>query len=165
MKYLKTDFISLQRCHPIYLTCGSNSYEIKKAVIQGRLLSGRVKFERLQRHYVSSMADGLCSLNICHETSLAHPGDLESFLFSCPSLSDQRQVSLQSIESFTEDFPELSFLISECLTEDSVQFMLDCSVMSKVIEAVQSLGDYVLQQLFKVTIVMVFTRRDKRFSK
>ena len=150
LKYLKTEFISLRKCHPIYTTCGLNTHEIEKAVTQGRLLSGRVKFERLARHFTTNTA-GLCSLSSFWGTSLAHVGDIEHFLLSCPSLEIKRAYLRSQIQNFYIDHPELSDLIRECLDSDPVQFLLDCSVMQQVILCVQLLGEEVIAYLFKLT--------------
>ena len=41
--YFKPDYMSLARPHPIWWTAGSNPYEVSKAVIQCRMLSGRYR--------------------------------------------------------------------------------------------------------------------------
>ena len=52
LKYLRTSFMGLTRCHPIFLTCGSSPWETEKAVTQGRLLSGRYRVDSLSGHWV-----------------------------------------------------------------------------------------------------------------
>ena len=41
LRYLKTGFLGLTRCHPVIRTCGATPMEVEKATTQARLLSGR----------------------------------------------------------------------------------------------------------------------------
>ena len=41
LNYMRTGFMSLTKCHPLYTSCGSSPWEVEKAVTQSRLLSGR----------------------------------------------------------------------------------------------------------------------------
>ena len=50
LKYFRAEYMSLTRPHPIWSTCGSNPYEINKAVVQARMLSGRYVTDQLARH-------------------------------------------------------------------------------------------------------------------
>ena len=52
---------------------------------------------------------------------------------------------------FLNDNQQLTDLIAECLSLDSVQFWLDCSTMSPVISAVQKTGRNILYGLFKLS--------------
>ena len=152
LKYLKPNYISLINCHPIFSTCGSSTLEVEKAIIQARLLSGRYQFERLQRHFTnSSNTLGLCSLSNCWNTEQSHDGDIENFLISCPSLSPQRAILEQHKENFCQEFPHFRELIQTCLSQNKVQFLLDCSVMGPVISEVQLSGFQTLRELFKLT--------------
>ena len=40
-KYFKSNFMSLTATHPVFSSCGSSPYEVAKAKIQARCLSGR----------------------------------------------------------------------------------------------------------------------------
>ena len=51
LEYFKPNFMSLLVPHPIWSTCGSNPYEISKAIIQAKMLSGRYRSDRLLRHF------------------------------------------------------------------------------------------------------------------
>ena len=52
LKYLKSRFLGLSRCHPIFWTCGSSPWEVDKATTQAQLLSGRYRLESLTSHWV-----------------------------------------------------------------------------------------------------------------
>ena len=152
LKYFKFDKIGLGGVHPIFSTCGSNSYEVEKAVWQSRLLSGMYKFERRQRHYRDTTnPNGYCSLKLCQVEDYRHYGDIESFFLSCPSLSKARQEFDIFFNNYLVSYPDLVALILECVEADPVQFFLDASTMSQVISQVQVKGTMILDIIFKLT--------------
>ena len=120
------------------------------------LLLEQFKFERLARFFDPSNRLGQCRLPLCWSTGLSHDGDLESFLFSCPSLHSQRQKQQIVIQEYCASNPLLSDLIQKCISEDKIQFFMDCSVMSGVIAEVQISGQKVLYQLLKLTRNYIF---------
>ena len=65
LKFLKTQYLGLTKCHPIYSTCGSSPWEVEKATTQARMLSGRYRVEALTGHWVACNREGLCSLPAC----------------------------------------------------------------------------------------------------
>jgi hypothetical protein len=71
--FFKPEFHSLCSPHPIYLTAGPNPYEVAKAVVQSKMLSGRYRTEQLARHWSSDKND-FCLAPTCHEVleSLDH---------------------------------------------------------------------------------------------
>ena len=62
LQYIKSRCLGLTRCHPIFRLCGSSPWEVEKATIKARLLSGRVRVESLTRHWVQWNREGLCTL-------------------------------------------------------------------------------------------------------
>ena len=48
LKYFHPQFMSLTQTHPMFTSCGSNSYEVSKAIIQAKMLSGRYRTDKLQ---------------------------------------------------------------------------------------------------------------------
>jgi hypothetical protein len=151
LRYLKTEYMGLTKCHSIFTTCGSSPWEVEKATTQARLLSGRYRVEALSGHWVPWNRGGLCSLPSCWGTEESHKGTVESLLLSCPSLSTTRANLMQFCWSFLHKFPQLISLVRTCLALDPVHFWLDCSTMAPVISAVQEEGECVLFPLFKVT--------------
>ena len=65
LQYLKTRFLGLTKCHPIFRSCGSSPWEVEKATTQAHLLSGRYKVESLSGHWVPWNRGGNCSLPMC----------------------------------------------------------------------------------------------------
>ena len=82
LQYFKPDYMSLVKPHPIWTSCGSNPFEVNKAVIQARMLSGRYITDQLARHWTSNSA-GFCTLPNC---SMNTYGSLEHLLLVCPAL-------------------------------------------------------------------------------
>ena len=91
IQYMKTRFLGLTKCHPIFMTCGSSPWEVEKGTTQARLLSGRFRVEALSCHWVPWNREGLCTLPMCWMTDESHRGTIEHFLLSCPSLTTARQ--------------------------------------------------------------------------
>ena len=151
LNYMRTEFMSLAKCHPLYTACGSSPWEVEKAVTQSRLLSGRYRLESLTGHWTPGNKGGLCSLHDCWGTPSSHKGDVEAFLLTCPSLSTTRIELTISTLRFLHDKPQLEEIVRQCLMLSPVQFWLDCSTMPAVISAMQSMGDFVLVALFKMT--------------
>ena len=54
---LNTNFMSLARTHPIWTSAGNSPYEVEKAKVQARMLSGRYR------------ANGFCQIPGCSDTS------------------------------------------------------------------------------------------------
>jgi hypothetical protein len=149
--YLKTRFLGLTKCHPMFRSCGSSPWQIEKATTQARLLSGRYRVEALSGHWVPWNRAGLCILPDCWNTNMAHKGTVESLLITCPSLTTTRLVLEEFTSNLLQAHPYLLPLYNLCLTQDAVQFWLDCSTMAPVIKAVQVDGDVILDTLFKIT--------------
>ena len=151
LKYLKTRYLGLTKCHPIFRLCGSSPWEVEKATVQARLLSGRFRVESLTRHWTPGNRQGMCTLPGCWGSPAAHPGTVETFLLSCPSLSTTRQELAVFNCSYIAANPNLELLVNQCLEIDQVQFWIDCTTMPPVIAAGQVEGDLVLVNLLKMT--------------
>ena len=151
LQYLKTEYLGLTMCHPIFWTCGSSPWELEKATTQARFLSGRYRVEALTGHWVPWNRECMCTLPGCWRTERAHKGTLESLLLSCPSLSTTRHSLLKFQSNFFLTHPDLLPLVMECVMHDPVQFWVDCSTLPAVIRSVQESGVSVLCKLFKLT--------------
>lgn len=133
LKYFRAEFMSLTKPHPLWSTCGSNPYEIHKAVVQARMLSGRYITDKLSRHWTENKS-GLCSTPGCTGEDV---GSLEHMLLFCPALTDARQrvIALcHKISLENEDVKNiLHSALNEQTTEMVMQFLLDCSSLPEVI--------------------------------
>ena len=85
LKYFKPEFHSLLYPHPILWTAGANPYEVSKALIQCKMLSGRYRSEVVARHW-SNNPNGFCFAPTCAQV----PESLEHILLYCPSYQSSR---------------------------------------------------------------------------
>ena len=137
--------MSLQHPHPLWTTCGSNSYEICKATIQARMLSGRYRTDQLLRHFSDN--DGSCSL--CKDDNIS--GSIKHLLVHCSALTDTRNNLIANLAKNTKITKETKYLIKmhfDASEEDQMQLILDPSVLPRVISLKQTEGHQVLTQLF-----------------
>ena len=151
LQYLRTKYLGLSKCHPIFRSCGSSPWEVEKGTTQARLLSGRFRVEALTGHWDPGNREGLCTLPECWRTLDWHKGSVEHFLLSCPSLSSARQTLHMFNLRHLQSNPYLEPIVNECLEMCAVQFWLDCSTMPPVITAVQQFGEGLLFDIFKMT--------------
>ena len=77
--------MSLFSPHPIW-THAKSPYEVSKAVIACRMLSGRYRTDRLTRHWTPDNPQGICRLSGCSNQE----GTLTHILLYCPALSESR---------------------------------------------------------------------------
>ena len=162
IKCLKIEFLNVGVCHPIYSSCGSSPHETMKACIQGRLLSGRYRFQRLKRHFNSEESLGLCILPSCISPESQHIEDIDSFFISCKSLKPARDSFENFKKAYFDSFPLLKDIVDDCLSICPTSFYLDCSTMSPVIVARQSYGIVVQNQLFRLCRHFCFLLHDLR---
>ena len=154
LENFKPQFMSLSRPHPLFTTCGSNSYEISKSIVAARMVSGRYKSDWLVRHF-SPGSDGNCSL--CPENV---PGDLDHILTQCVSLREVRKLMTEKLEQNIFSDTAKSLIINGINSPNrkvSVQFLLDCSVTPDVISATQNCGPALLEELFRFTRSWCYT--------
>ena len=64
LSLFRPNFMSLSRPHPIWTSAGSSNYEVKKATVQARMLSGRYRTCWLRRHW-SGDPTGSCQVPDC----------------------------------------------------------------------------------------------------
>ena len=108
LRYFKPQYMSLSRPHPLYQTCGSNSYEFCKALVQSRMISGRYRCDTLVRHF-SPGSDGSCSM--CTKGEL---GTIEHILVLCVSLQEKR-IQLMANLNTMSDISKDNFIVHyEC---------------------------------------------------
>ena len=158
LKYFDPNFMSLSRTHPLFTTCGSSPYEVSKAVIQSRWLSGRARVESLTRHWDMSNRAGICPLCRIVKPTV---GTIEHFLLSggCPALVEARLSMLSFIQAYMVPRPYL-FPIFQALWDvdesHTMQLLLDCSVIPSVIKLENESENPVMKDLFYLTRSYVF---------
>ena len=158
LTYFNPNYMSLTKPHPIWTTCGNNTYDICKAIVQVRMLSGRFRTERLLRHFTDNK-DGVCQ--ICSSNSV---GSIEHILLGCPSLNIFRLKLLRTLDQ--QDYYESSkSFIKKTISGGSalaVQLLLDCSSIPEVISMRQTFGEIILEDLFKFSRSWCYTINRER---
>ena len=83
LEFFKADYMSLCQPHPIWTTTGSFPFDVKKATVQARMLSGRYRTCWLRRHW-SEDSTGHCQVPGC----TGQPGTLQHIATGeCPGLT------------------------------------------------------------------------------
>ena len=160
--YFKPEFMSLSRPHPIWTTCGNNSYEVSKAVIQARFLSGRYRCETLTSHFSTGKTSLQCS--ICPERSI---GSVEHILLFCSALKNVRTLllsNLQQNESICDQTKQIIQSYSILPTSSQVQLVLDPSVLPEVRRETQKGNTYIIEELFRFSRNWCFSMHKQRLK-
>ena len=152
LRYLKPDYISLRRPHPLWSSLDGNPYQTRAACIQSLFFTGRYRTERLCRFWTNNK-EGICMLHTCK--NFRYLDTLEHVLLRCEALSDDRRRLASFMLDQSADFPTLREIITNFLTSEDdemkMQFLIDCSTLPTVIQAVQEGGTAILNQCFKIT--------------
>jgi hypothetical protein len=151
--YFQPEYMSLTKPHPIWSTAGSNPYEVSKAVQQARFLSGRYRSEYLSRHWTNNK-DGYCLSPTCSNELET----VEHILIHCRAYNECKSrlysLWLSSSNSVVHN------LVLGALSQETnylLQFIIDCSVLPHVINAVQDHGTVILDELFYLTRTWCFS--------
>ena len=163
--FFKAHFYSLSKPHPLWSTAGENPYEVEKACIQAKMLSGRYRTCWLTRHW-SGDSSGNCSLPTCRLSPT--PGTLPHFLLDCQDLSPARKRVFALWADYLKDKPSLFPIIRLYTTESDpqlyLQFLLDCSVLPEIVSLKQKQGRSVLESLFYMTRTLCFSLHKSRLK-
>ena len=131
LTFFNPAFMSLSTPHPIW-TSASSPYEVSKATIAARMLSGRYRTDQLSRHWTHDNPDGLCRLPGC----VNHEGSLTHILLHCPALSESRHNMIKLWSAFMVSRPILLPIIHKyTIAEPTLhtQLLLDPSCLPLVI--------------------------------
>ena len=165
LRFFKAEYMSLTRPHPIWSSCGSNPYEINKAIVQARMLSGRYVTDQLARHWRGN-TNGMCTIPSCPGTEA---GSLEHLLLFCPALDPERAQIRNLCLSVALESSDLHAVIHSVLGSTSVeivmQFLLDCSSLPAVIKLKQASGDKIIERLFYLTRTWCYNMHRSRLTK
>ena len=147
LKNFKPEFHSLSNSHPILWTAGTNPYEVSKALIQLKMLSGRYRTAMVTRHWTNNK-NGWCPSPSCSTVQES----LEHLLLTCPYYDQTRQ-KLFRLWSSTKNSIVLHLVSSalEFPPDLLLQFILDASTIPAVISLSQIYGTDLLQAIFHLT--------------
>ena len=141
------ELLSLTRPHPVWWTAGSNPYEVSKAIVQCRMLSGRYRTQKLSSHW-SEYGDSSCPSPFCTQVVES----LEHILLHCPSYALARANIQTKVELIQHT--AVASLVTASLSrppEYLLQFLLDASVLQETRSLVQLHGENTLFIIFNIT--------------
>ena len=162
LTYFKPEFMSLQKPHPLWTTSGSNPFEINKALVVAKLMSGRYRTDWLARHWSKDNKSGFCVL--CPGKNIV--GSIEHLLVSCEALSEKRDALIKYWRQQTEDNFHLQTLFNSKLSSAEsclVQFVLDPSVVPEVIVGCQG-KQFTLKEVFNLTKTFCYGLHRRRLQ-
>ena len=160
--YFKSSFMSLTTPHPLWTTCEDNPFEISKAVVAAKFLSGRYPTDRLLRHFDKNLT-GRCTL--CPDDD--NDGSLEHLLLLCPSLTNCRQQQLQMLTNnpaISDKARDIILAASVNPIPHFVQLLLDCSVLPVVIVTRQEGDKNIQNEIFKFSRTWCFNVHMQRMK-
>ena len=165
LEFFQPQFYSLSRPHPIWTSAGGNSYEVEKACVQAKMLSGRYRSCWLSRHW-SGDSTGMCSLPTCRLDPT--PGTLSHILTECQDLGPARQRVFSLWAEFLKDNPHLLPIVVKYTitynTSYQLQFLLDCTVLPDVISLTQRHGPSVHDSLLYITRTYCYSLHKTRLK-
>ena len=155
LAFFKPAFMSLSKPHLLWTTCQGNSYELNKATIQAKYLSGRFRTEKLLSHFAGTNSK-FCELHPETETV----GDIHHHLVLCPKLQDCRAALFEYWEQIAANNQTANNILSDIQTSTTclfLQFVLDCGVLLHVIRAA-NIDSYTLNNiLLKTTRIYCYS--------
>ena len=128
--------MSLSSPHPIWRAAGS-PFEVSKAVIVARMLSGRYRTDRLARHWTSDNPNGLCRLPGCS----GQVGDLVHILLHCPALAHSREKMITLWSAYMVSRPSLLpviQLLNQIFFLSSCWILLACHWLFQPVAIIQT---------------------------
>ena len=164
LKYFSPVFMSLSNPHPLFKTCAGSPYEVTKAVLQARYLSGRGRVESLTRQWDPTNRDGNCSLCVSLEPVL---GTIEHIFLGggCPALVDARLSMLSFMQAYMVPRQYLLPILKVCWGIDdriTMQFLMDFSLLPSVIKDAQESTFPGIKDLFYPTRTYLFKLHQTR---
>ena len=149
LKYFHPQNMSLSSPHPLWLSA-SSPYEVTKATIQAKMLSGRYRTELLCSHW-STNTNGWCLTPLCIGLNLKE--DLEHILVYCPSLA----ITRKNLQNFTVKYARANPILYQILSvycnpchPQFCQFILDCTCFPEVIAISRLYGSTLLNKLLYI---------------
>ena len=138
LRYFNPNFMSLQQTHPIFISCGENSFEVSKAIVQAKFLSGRYRSDTLLFHFGKNSTPK-CAL--CKEDS---EGSIEHLLVLCQTLKECRLSQfkmLNEVSNISDLSKNIILDTYKKSVHDFVQLLLDPSTMPQLILNKQKSGE------------------------
>ena len=138
--------MSLTKPHAIWTTARENPYEVAKAVIQARMLSGRYRTKLLTSNWLNGQ-DVYCPAPHCTEIE-----SLQHILLDCPDYAITRTNVVKKWLSV--DDPVVAQLTNHALSQPAsylIQFILDATALPQTINLLKSRDENSLGMLMNLT--------------
>ena len=151
---------TLLRPHPLWSAAGSSPYEVNKATIHARMISGRYRTDSLCRFW-SDNQHGYCLADTCHEVV----GDLEHLLLHCPALQQPRQNLLKMWLTKSAALPQLHSLVVHVMGSTPAMrmiFILDPTSMPEIISLHNMHGKVVFDMVLYMARTYVYGLHRKK---
>ena len=143
----KPSYMSLSRPHPIWWTAGANPYEVAKAVVQCRMLSGRYRTRLLMSNW-SENGSRCCPSPTCPDAEES----LEHILLECPAYENIRKNLATKFEAVkNEELQKLAMSALKKSPEFLMQFLLDATALPATRSLISKMGEEILSPLFNLT--------------
>ena len=163
----KPNFYSLAFTHRTFSTAGS-PYEVNRATIVARMLSGRYITDHRTRHWDRSNPAGHCRLCPHFNVGSAPPlGDLAHQLLHCAGLAEARTRAVQLWALQIAKKPHLRPLIAAIAAahpDEILAFILDPSSVPGVIRAAQAQGKLVYKDCHHLSRVWCYGNHKMRMK-
>ena len=148
--------MSLTQPHHIWWPAGSNLYEVTKAVIQCRMLSGRYRTRLLTSKWSDSKDSSCLSCG-------AHVETLQHILLECRAYSEMRSKVVKKWQSVQDGVVAQLALDALCMPPGHLmQFILDATVLPLVRLAVSFFGKDLLCPLLSLTRTWCYSLHRER---
>ena len=160
LSHFNADFMSLCRPHPIWTSAGSSPFEVKKATVQARMLSGRYRTCWLRRYWSGDLS-GICK--VCND----QPGTLQHIAAGeCPGLVQAVARARSLWEAFLAQNPILYSVVHQYSSGDSfLSFLLDPTTKPSVISLSQTHGSHISDKLCYMTRTWLYYMHKERLEK
>ena len=163
LDFFRANFMSLSSPHPIWTSAGSSPYEVQKATVQARMLSGRYRTCWLRRHW-SGDSTGSCRVPGCS----GEPGTLKHLATGeCPGLANALVRATALWTSFLKENPVLFPVVKLYSLGDPdgfLKFLLDPTTLPPVISLAQKHGSLVKEQLCYMTRTWLYYMHKERLK-
>ena len=157
--------MSLSSPSAIWSSCGSGQYEVRKAVVQARMLSGRYRTCWLRRHWAEHES-GVCRVPGCTGDT---PGTLLHIATGqCPGLAAATAAAVITWSKHAGENILLQPLLQEYASADPevfLGFLLDPSTKPPVISLAQHHGRDVIDQLCYLSRTWLHMMHKERLKK
>ena len=165
LPYFRASHMFLVTPSPLWTFCRGLQYEVRRATVQTRMVSGRYRTCWLRRHWTAGES-GACRVPGCTGNT---PGTLLHLATGqCPGLTISVRAALHHWRDFVSSNPLLLPILQEYAAGDPevfLSFLLDPITQSPVIALARHAGSEVIDQLCHLTRTWLYQLHKERLEK